>query len=78
MVASLARAVRVGKLTQPDHDATLARLEFTTALGDLADSDVVIEAIVEDETEKVAIFAASSPPRSPRLSRPGRSRAPAG
>ena len=42
-----------GKFTEADRDAALARLSFTTELADLADRDVVIEAVVEDEAEKV-------------------------
>jgi 3-hydroxybutyryl-CoA dehydrogenase len=56
IAASLARAVRTGKLTEDDRDATLERLRFTTELADLADRDLVVEAVVEDETEKVAVF----------------------
>jgi 3-hydroxybutyryl-CoA dehydrogenase len=58
LAASLARAVRSGKLTEADRDATLLRLTHTTDLADLADRDLVIEAVVEDEAEKVAIFSA--------------------
>jgi 3-hydroxybutyryl-CoA dehydrogenase len=56
--SSLARAVRSGKLAEEDGAAAVARIGFTCDLGDLADRDVVIEAAVEDEAEKVAIFAA--------------------
>lgn len=56
--ASLAKALRAGKTTQGEHDATLERLSFTTDIGELADRDIVIEAVVEDEAEKTAIFAA--------------------
>ena len=55
---SLARAVRSGKLTEDERAATLALVQVTCDLTDLADRDVVIEAAVEDEGEKVAIFAA--------------------
>ncbi len=55
---SLARAVRAGKSTEADREAAMARLSFTTELSDLADRDVVIEAVVEDETEKSAVFRA--------------------
>ncbi|MCW2722741.1 3-hydroxybutyryl-CoA dehydrogenase [Pseudonocardia sp.] len=56
--ASLAKAVRAGKLTDTEHDVVLERLSFTTDLSDMADREVVIEAVVEDEAEKVAIFSA--------------------
>jgi 3-hydroxybutyryl-CoA dehydrogenase len=56
VLASLDRAVTAGKLTAADRDATLARLRFTTSYDDLADRDIVIEAVVEDEAEKTAVF----------------------
>jgi 3-hydroxybutyryl-CoA dehydrogenase len=50
---SLAKAVEKGKLAAPDRDATRERLSATTRLADLADCDIVIEAIVENlETKK--------------------------
>jgi 3-hydroxybutyryl-CoA dehydrogenase len=45
---SLARAVEKGKLPPADRDAARARLSATTRLEDLADCDLVVEAIVED------------------------------
>ena len=56
IAASLARAVRAGKLTAGERDETLGRLRLTTEFSDLADRDLVIEAVVEDETEKTAVF----------------------
>jgi 3-hydroxybutyryl-CoA dehydrogenase len=58
LATSLGRAVRAGKFTEADREAALARLTFTTELGDLADRDVVVEAVVEDEAEKTAVFRA--------------------
>ena len=55
--ASLARAVRGGKLDQAASDAVRARVGVTTDLGDLADRDLVIEAIVEQVDAKVDLFA---------------------
>lgn len=57
ITASLERAKAKGKLAADDFDATLARLTFTTNLGDLADRQLVIEAIVEDEAVKGKVFA---------------------
>ncbi|HNA52688.1 MAG TPA: 3-hydroxybutyryl-CoA dehydrogenase [Mycobacterium sp.] len=57
ITASLDRAVEKGKLTADDRDATLGRLAFTTELKDLADRQLVIEAIVEDENVKAKVFA---------------------
>jgi 3-hydroxybutyryl-CoA dehydrogenase len=44
----LGRAVEKGKLAAEDRDATLGRLSGTTGLEDLADCDIVIEAVIED------------------------------
>jgi 3-hydroxybutyryl-CoA dehydrogenase len=54
---SLSKAVERGKLDQPDADTAIGRLSFVTALDDLADSDLVIEAVVENESLKKDIFA---------------------
>ncbi|BDX34526.1 3-hydroxybutyryl-CoA dehydrogenase [Mycobacterium antarcticum] len=54
---SLERGVSKGKLTQEDFDAALGRLTTTTTLADLADRDLVIEAIVEDVAVKTKVFA---------------------
>ena len=53
---SLDRAVTRGKLPTADRDATLDRIRVTTELADLADRDLVIEAIVEDEAVKTALY----------------------
>lgn len=45
---SLERFVSKGKLSEADRDAILGRLSFTTELADLAESDIVIEAVTED------------------------------
>ena len=55
-VRSLDRAVGSGKLTQDDRDAAFARVTFTTDIDDLADRQLVVEAAVEQEAAKVAIF----------------------
>jgi len=57
ITASLDRAAAKGKLSAEDRDAALARLTFTTDLGVLADRELVIEAIIEDETVKAKVFA---------------------
>jgi 3-hydroxybutyryl-CoA dehydrogenase len=58
LLRSLERAVRAGKSTEEDREAALARLTFTTDLGDMADRDIVVEAVVEDEKAKSAVFTA--------------------
>jgi 3-hydroxybutyryl-CoA dehydrogenase len=53
---SLDKAVEKEKLSAEDRDATWERLSFTTEIADLADRDLVIEAVVEDLELKNAIF----------------------
>jgi 3-hydroxybutyryl-CoA dehydrogenase len=54
---SLDRGVRAGKLDVDARDAALALVSFTTDLGDFADRQLAIEAIVESELEKLEVFA---------------------
>jgi 3-hydroxybutyryl-CoA dehydrogenase len=56
IAASLERAASRGKLPAADRDATLARIRTTTSLDDLADRELVIEAVVEDEPTKTALY----------------------
>ncbi len=55
---SLEKAVQRGKLDEAARDAALARVVGTEALDDLADCDLVIEAVVEELSVKRALFAA--------------------
>ncbi|MBY0440693.1 MAG: 3-hydroxybutyryl-CoA dehydrogenase, partial [Mycobacteriaceae bacterium] len=57
MVKSLERGVSAGKLTEQERDTALSRLTFVTDLSQLSDRQLVIEAVVEDETVKKQIFA---------------------
>ncbi len=57
ITSSLERAASKGKLTEADRDDALAKLTFTTTLADLADRQLTIEAVVEDEAVKAKIFA---------------------
>lgn len=54
---SLERGVSSGKITERERDRALGGLRFTTTLADLADRQLVIEAVIEDENVKAAIFA---------------------
>jgi 3-hydroxybutyryl-CoA dehydrogenase len=56
--ASLGKAVEKGKLEASARDAARGRLQMTTLLADLADCDIVIEAIVENLETKKETFAA--------------------
>ncbi len=55
---SMDRAVAKEKLSAEDRDAAWDRLSFTTEVTDLADCDLVIEAIVEELEAKNALFGA--------------------
>jgi 3-hydroxybutyryl-CoA dehydrogenase len=53
---SLARAVRSGKLTGEQEELALAHIAFSTDYDDLADRQLVVEAVIEAEREKLAVF----------------------
>ena len=53
---SLARAVRSNKLDEPGMERALSFLSFATEMEALADRDLVVEAIFENEKAKVAVF----------------------
>lgn len=53
---SLGRAVKANKITDDEMATIMERLSFTTSMDDLADRQLVIEAIVEDEAAKTAAF----------------------
>jgi 3-hydroxybutyryl-CoA dehydrogenase len=57
IVKSLERAVSAGKVTERERTAALARLKFTNTLADLADRQLVVEAIIEDDAIKAKVFA---------------------
>jgi 3-hydroxybutyryl-CoA dehydrogenase len=57
ITGSLERAKAKGKLAADEFAVALGRLKFTTSLADLADRQLVIEAVIEDETIKGKIFA---------------------
>ncbi len=55
--SSLDRALGSGKITADERDGALGRVSFTTDLGDFADREMVIEAVIEDEGLKTEVFA---------------------
>ncbi|MGW0969362.1 3-hydroxybutyryl-CoA dehydrogenase [Streptomyces sp. NPDC002516] len=57
LAASLERAVAKGRLTGRERDAALDRVSFTRDLADLADRQLVVEAVKEDEQLKRDLFA---------------------
>ena len=56
--ASLARAVRSGKLDEAVVKDVFGRVHFTTGLAEMADRQIVVEAVPEIEEAKLAVFAA--------------------
>jgi 3-hydroxybutyryl-CoA dehydrogenase len=54
---TLAKGIERGKVTADERDKTLGNLRFATKLGDLADADIFIEAVVEDLAVKNALWA---------------------
>ncbi|MET7924140.1 3-hydroxybutyryl-CoA dehydrogenase [Streptomyces sp. NPDC005349] len=57
ILASLDRSVAKGRLTPAERDAAVARIGFTMDLGELADRQLVVEAVREEETLKLDLFA---------------------
>jgi len=53
---SLLRQVEKGRLSDPERDAALSRVEVTTALTDLAECHLVVESVVEDLAVKTHLF----------------------
>jgi 3-hydroxybutyryl-CoA dehydrogenase len=53
----LTRKVEKGRLEQAERDSAVARLTLTTDVSELADCDLVIEAIVEELQPKQELFA---------------------
>ncbi|GAA0467225.1 hypothetical protein Ade02nite_90530 [Paractinoplanes deccanensis] len=64
--AALDKAVARGRLEPATREAAIGRLRASVSIDDLADCDFVIEAVVEEEDPKRAVFAALD-----RVCRPG-------
>jgi 3-hydroxybutyryl-CoA dehydrogenase len=54
--ASLAKAIERGKMKPEERDAILGKLTFTTDVAELADADVVVEAVTENLDVKNALW----------------------
>jgi 3-hydroxybutyryl-CoA dehydrogenase len=54
---SMRKAEARGKVSPEDVEAALARLRFTTDLGDMAEREIVLEAVPESEALKLEVFA---------------------
>lgn len=57
LTESFDRALSKGRITGPDHANALARVSYTSDLPDLADRQLVIESISENEPAKRELFA---------------------
>lgn len=57
LTKSLERGVSRGKITERERDTALGKLTFTTDLNDFADRQLVVEAVIEDESVKTDLFA---------------------
>ncbi|MER5462273.1 3-hydroxybutyryl-CoA dehydrogenase [Streptomyces sp. NPDC002668] len=57
ITGSFDRATAAGKLSAEDRDAALARIATTADMDLMADRDLVVEAVAEDEAAKVEVFA---------------------
>jgi 3-hydroxybutyryl-CoA dehydrogenase len=53
----LAKGIERGKVTAAQRESTLKNLRFVTAVEDLADSDLIIEAVIEDLEVKSALWS---------------------
>ncbi|MCT4352200.1 3-hydroxybutyryl-CoA dehydrogenase [Streptomyces sp. Je 1-79] len=58
IAVSLERAAQRGKLDRPSAEAALDRVTVTAELVDLADRQLVVEAVTEDAAAKTEVFAA--------------------
>ncbi|ONK13611.1 3-hydroxybutyryl-CoA dehydrogenase [Streptomyces sp. MP131-18] len=56
IAASLDRALGKGRITEAERERVLGRITLTTAPEDLADRQLVIEAVREDEATKAELF----------------------
>lgn len=54
---SLGRARKNGKISEAEHADAVARIRVTTDLADMADRDFVVEAVTEEESAKLEVFA---------------------
>jgi 3-hydroxybutyryl-CoA dehydrogenase len=54
---SMRKAEARGKVSPEEVEAALARLRFTTDLGDMAEREIVLEAVPESEALKLEVFA---------------------
>lgn len=61
----LEKQVEKGKLSAPQMGETLGRIRPTLSMGEVAGSDIVVEAVVENEKVKASVFAETEATISP-------------
>ncbi len=54
--ASVGRAIRTGKMTEEEGRESLSRITFSTDYGALSDRQLVVEAVIESEPDKLNVF----------------------
>ena len=57
LMASFDKAVARNRMSEDERETATGLLDFTTDLGAMADRQLVIEAVLEDEPLKTAVFA---------------------
>lgn len=57
IVTSLDKALSRDRMSEEERDSAVGHLGFTVDMGDLADRDLVIEAVIESEDEKLSVFS---------------------
>lgn len=53
---SISRALAGNKISQTEYDTINEQLSFTHVISDLSECDLIIEAVIENEAAKVAVF----------------------
>ena len=56
ITANLQRGVDKGKMTEAERDTVVGRIQTSTSVEDVSDSDIVIEAIIENLDAKTQLF----------------------
>ena len=54
---SLSRLLSKGRITEKEEKATLSRITPSLSMEDVADAQLVVEAVIEDDTVKTTVFA---------------------
>src|SRR5580704_11208651 len=56
VITSIARAQESGKLTEYEAEDALSHIDFSAEMKSIRDSQLVIEAVIESEADKIAVF----------------------